>query len=404
MQERDADLRRNRTGAGAPRDDRAWPPWAAAFSVVASTACVLGVGLLVAARDDRSEALIAAVTAVAAAVLAGWAVWVSSQAMIDGRSGPGLATGVLVALFIGSFVAWAIRPLVGACALLGVLAGVFAANLAAQRSARRNRTVVEELQREEAEVDRAYTDRRAEQERRHPPTDDARLGQLLRGRRAQERRHLLAWLVAATPLLLVGAVIDAPVLYFWVVGGFAAGAVLWVGRRLMGAWLAERDFRRAQTPPRRAFVVLLSDPAPKMVRPLLAVWADRPVSGDGAFPKADHVYRADEEVDELLSRQGSVELHEAWVDTGPRSWSKPRWVVANDGIALPHRRAVLGRLYVYLLLRAERPDRPAALSVREPHPSQDIDQSAPRLPGFGKAVAWRLALLGIGGVALGWLS
>ena len=30
-----------------------------------------------------------------------------------------------------------------------------------------------------------------------------------------------------------------------------------------------------------------------------------------------------------------VVVHEAWVDTGPRRWSKPRWVAADAGLAVP---------------------------------------------------------------------
>lgn len=106
----------------------------------------------------------------------------------------------------------------------------------------------------------------------------------------------------------------------------------------------------------------------------------------------------------LLSHQGSIKLHEAWLDTGPRSWSKPRWVTANDGIALPHRRAFLGRLYVSILLRAERPDRPERLSVRAPHPSQDVDQSLQKVPGLGRAIGWRLGVLALTGVFLGLIT
>ena len=405
MQEgKDAELRRNRTGAGAPKDDSAWPPWATAFSVLLTVGCTAAVVVVASLREERSEAVLIAVIAIAAAVLSGWAMWCGSQALIDGRPAPGWVNGLLFAMLGLCFVGWVTRPVLGVCGLLGMLAGIFAVNVVAQRSARRNRAVVADLQREEDEVDRAYEDHRALEERRHPPAEDAKLGLLLRARRATERRNLVAWLLAAAPLLAGGLVLHAPLGFTLVVGLIAVATLLWVGRRLIGAWLAERDFRRAQTPPRRAFVVLLNDPAPKMVRPLLAVWAERPVVAGGVFPKADHVYRADEEVTGLLSYQGSVELHEAWVDTGPRRWSKPRWVAANDGIALPHRRAFLGRLYVSMLLRAERPDRPEALTIREPNPAQDVDQRLPALPGFGRAIAWRVAVLALGGVAAGWLS
>ena len=57
-----------------------------------------------------------------------------------------------------------------------------------------------------------------------------------------------------------------------------------------------------------------------------------------------------------------------------------------------------------MLLRAERPDRPERLSIREPHPSQDIDQRLPTLPGFGRAIGWRLAVLAVAGVFFGYLA
>ena len=405
MQERDdTELRRSRTGAGTPRDDRAWPPWATAFSVIAGVGAALAVAGIAASREERSAAVLVSALAIGAAILSAWATWGGSQALIDGRRSPGWVNGLYLAMVAACFVGWVTRPVLGGTGFLGLLTGLFAANVVAQRSARRNRAVVASLQREEEQADHAYEERRARDERQRPPTEEMRLGAQLRRRRAQERRNLVAWIAGAVPLLVVGAIFHAPVAFSVAVGGVAGGSLLWVGRRLLGAWLAERDFQRARTPPRRAFVVLLRDPAPKMVRPLLAVWSERPVAKNDAFPKPDHVYRADEEVDDLLSFQGSIELFEAWVDTGPRRWSKPRWVASNEGIALPHRRAFLGRLYVSILLRAERPDRPERLSIREPHPSQDVDLRLPRIPGFGRAVGWRLAVLAIAGIAAGWLS
>ena len=283
MQEReDADLRRNRTGAGAPRDDSAWPPWAATFSIVASLGCAVAVVWIVATREELSEAVLIAGIAVVAAVLSGWAMWHASQALIEGRPTPGWANALWLALLAACFVGWVTRPVLGVAGFLGTVVGIFTVNVFAQRSARRNRAVVGSLQREEEEVDRTYEERRAHDERQRPPAQEARLGALLRRRRAEERRNLVAWILAAVPLLLGGFLFHAPVPFGVAVAGFAVCAVLWVGRRLTGAWLAERDFQRADTPPRRAFVVLLNDPAPKMVRPLLAVWAERPVSKDGS--------------------------------------------------------------------------------------------------------------------------
>lgn len=65
----------------------------------------------------------------------------------------------------------------------------------------------------------------------------------------------------------------------------------------------------------------------------LAIWDERPAPGE-RLPKPDSVWRCDDELDELPSVAGSAEVHEAWVDTGPRSRSKPRWVLADAGLAV----------------------------------------------------------------------
>ena len=60
-------------------------------------------------------------------------------------------------------------------------------------------------------------------------------------------------------------------------------------------------------------------------------------------------------------------MHEAWVDTGSRSWSKPRWVRADAGLAVPHRRSLFGRWYVSTTLRRDRPGEPHPLTLADPH-------------------------------------
>jgi len=154
---------------------------------------------------------------------------------------------------------------------------------------------------------------------------NAPVGQVLRGAVVLERQRSVAWLVAGSVALAACAVLDAPDHVTFVVVLTCGLAFLWVLRRLWAAWLALRDFTNAATPPRRAFVVLLHDPAPRMIRPLLGVWSDEPVQRDGRLPKPEHVYRCDEELDALECHQGSVVVHEAWVDTRPRQWAKPRW-------------------------------------------------------------------------------
>ena len=62
-----------------------------------------------------------------------------------------------------------------------------------------------------------------------------------------------------------------------------------------------------------------------------------------------------------------VKVHEAWVDTGPRSWSKPRWVRADAGITVPHRRSLFGRWYFGRITRGDRPGDPEPLTLEDPH-------------------------------------
>jgi hypothetical protein len=59
--------------------------------------------------------------------------------------------------------------------------------------------------------------------------------------------------------------------------------------------------------------VLLHDPNPRAVRPLLAIWPDRPPPGE-RLPKPESVWRCNDELLELESVQEHVEVHEAWVD------------------------------------------------------------------------------------------
>ena len=91
-----------------------------------------------------------------------------------------------------------------------------------------------------------------------------------------------------------------------------------------------------------------------MTRPLLGLWNEEPLS-QGRLPRAEAVYRCDEERSALMSPPGRVIVHEAWVDTGKRSRARPRWVVADAGLALPHRGAALGRWYLASLIGSERP-------------------------------------------------
>jgi hypothetical protein len=185
------------------------------------------------------------------------------------------------------------------------------------------------------------------------------------------------------------------------VGFVAAAALLWVGRRCLGVWQALRDYEKSETEPRRAYVALLNDPNARLTRPLLGVWSKEPLP-KGRLPRAEAVYRCDEERSALMSPPGRVIVHEAWVDTGRRSRSRPRWVVADAGLALPHRGAALGRWYLSSMIGSERPTAARALTVHSPHPDTEpsasvgetlVSEKPPLLGPWARQFAWRLAAL-----------
>lgn len=102
-----------------------------------------------------------------------------------------------------------------------------------------------------------------------------------------------------------------------------------------------------------------------------------------------------------VSFDGDVRVHEAWIDTGPRPSSKPRWIAADDGIAVVHRRALFGRWYLSTLTRRDRPGAPRPLTI--------VAGSPPALPSVELAplrerllgeVGWRcIVMTGIGALA-----
>ena len=86
-----------------------------------------------------------------------------------------------------------------------------------------------------------------------------------------ERRRVLAWILAGALVTAATGVVSSPPIAI-AIGAVAALLGLWSVRQTAGLMLARRDFKRASTPPRRAHVVLLDDPNPRAVRPLLAIW------------------------------------------------------------------------------------------------------------------------------------
>ena len=98
-------------------------------------------------------------------------------------------------------------------------------------------------------------------------------------------------------------------------------------------------------------------------------------------------------------------VHEAWADIGPGSTSKPRWIAADAGIAVPHRGALFGRWYVSALIRPDRPGAPAPLTVDAPMPAAvPVVERAPLEGSLFGEVGWRCVVLaGIAALAW-WLS
>jgi hypothetical protein len=206
-----------------------------------------------------------------------------------------------------------------------------------------------------------------------------------------ERRRVGAWLLAGA-VTAAGALALASAAGALLAGLMGLGLAAWSARQVVALHLARRDFQSADTPPRRAYVMLLHDPNPKAFRPLLAVW-ERPPAPRERLPKPQSVWRCDDELTELACSQASVVVHEAWLDTGPRSWSKPRWACADAGIVVPHRRALLGRWYVSMLVRSSRPGDVRRLTLGDPHA---VPQTAEELPLDGsllRSVAGRIVLL-----------
>ena len=263
-----------------------------------------------------------------------------------------------------------------------------AANLWAIHLARSNRVLVDLA---EAEQARVY-----EANRRSgvplPRGSSVPIGPILRAAVAEERQRAVAWLVAGALVTAVGAALGLPGRATLVVAAAAGCGFVWVLRRLWAGRLALRDLDSAAVP-RRAFVIVLHDPEPRIVRPLLGIWPDPPMPQGGRMPKPRRVFRCDQRHTDLACHEGAVIAYEAWVDARPRRWSAPRWVAADHGVALPHRPALFGRWYLARLLSGERPGPPQPLTAPAPHPAQEPAVQTGSRRGFAASVIKRLALL-----------
>ena len=228
-------------------------------------------------------------------------------------------------------------------------------------------------------------------------------GALDRAGRAEARRTL-AWFVATAIVVAVAAIVIRDVAVPSIIGAFGIAFVLWSLRLRWGVHLARRDFRRAATPPVRSHVVLLHDPNPRAVRPLLGIWDTEPEPGS-PLSKPTRVFRCDDELEALESLAGNVVVHEAWVDTGHRSAAKPRWVAADGGVAVVHRRALFGRWYMRMLLRNDRPGLPRPLTI--PPPAPGAIEPMDRLPlegGLIGHVGTRLLFLALIAAVFAWIA
>jgi hypothetical protein len=222
------------------------------------------------------------------------------------------------------------------------------------------------------------------------------------GRR--ESRHIVSWLLATPIAAAAAAAVVRDLAVAMVVPAFGICIAIWSLRLKWGVSLALRDFRKAVTPPERAYVVMLEDVNPRAIRALLGIWFVKPAAGQ-RLPKPDRVYRCDDELEDLKRFQGDVAVHEAWIDTGPRPTSKPRWVAADDGIAVVHRRAVLGRWYMSQLLRNDRPGPAKPLTIDAPTPpAVPVVDRAPLEGSLVGSVGWRLVVLCLVAAVAGWAS
>jgi len=408
--------------------------------VVGATAALAGSATLLVKASSPGQMLGLAVAFLLAAGLEATTYVGGVRPWLKGESIPKQVQVAQFVLVLVAFLALVADPAFGGVMVCGFLAGAFLPNAGAIRYARLNREMASRGEWQLAEVRTGGTrvaKEIAEQgvQERTPeggPADASRggsedrpedghdapdvlpewvtsrptplVGRVLRAELVEERLLWLAWAAAtlvAVPACAIAGETDAVV---YGVGLVGAAALFWVGQRLLGVWQALNDYEKAETRPRRAYVALLNDPRARVTRPLLGVWNAQPLP-KGPLPRADAVYRCDEERTALISPQGRVIVHEAWVDTGRRAGSKPHWVVADAGLALPHRGAALGRWHLATLIKSERPARAKPLTVRAPRedaepavvsPGTLVSEQPPVFGGWAKLFAFRLAaLLGV---------
>lgn len=413
------------------RDDRAWPEGAFAFSLVCGFAALAGSAALVAAADSVGRAVELLVAFVVLTCLEGMAYVAAVKPWLEGRPFPPHVRVVQIALVVVVLFTFAGGSALGGAAVCGFLVGVFLPNASTIRYVRVNQALVEVgepalAQEDPEEFQAADHDeppgqdsvapspaRNGPAERRVRARAVPKVGPVLRESIAEDRDRCLAWAAATVTVAVASLAADVPPRALFGVALLGCAGLAWVSRRLVGVWLALREFEGKATAPRRAFVVLLDDPNPRVTRPLLGVWSEEPVPAGGRLPRAEAVYRCDAARDALVSSQGAVVVHEAWLDTGPRQGSRPGWVAADAGIVLPHRRALFGRSHLGSNLAGERPARARPLSMPAPNPTTEnetgtvssvITMAKPGTGRWARLFAWRLVLLALAGVVLAVLS
>ncbi|GAB3253163.1 hypothetical protein GCM10027425_12230 [Alteromonas gracilis] len=197
-------------------------------------------------------------------------------------------------------------------------------------------------------------------------------------------RRTTSWVLAGSAVTTGGLILGVPVTVAGVAG------VLGVALAALGVrswWHLSVAERRLGTEPEavRAWAALRDNPAPHGVRPLLLVWEERPRAGT----RPDRVLLADEDLDALLDPGPDVVLHEVWLDARPR----PRFVVADRGVALPHRRSVLyGPRWAAGVGLTRRPREVAA---PEPAAGSGPAGSGPAVSGLARGTALRTLALAL---------
>jgi hypothetical protein len=360
-------------GAAVPRDDRAWPQGAFAISVLGSVVAVAGSAALVAAAGSIGRALELLFVFVMVAGLTTVAYVDAARPWLRGGAFPPRTRQVQLGLVVLVVLTFFGGLTLGGSGLCGYLAGMLLPNASAMRFARLNRGVVDDVETELADErsgDLAPTPAEV-------PTRQVRarvipkVGPVLRDTLAVDRDRLLSWVVSTMVVALVCVATGAAGTA--VLGVVLAGAVTVavMASRLAGVQRALRDFEVAATSPRSAYVVLVRDPKPGSYRPLLGIWDKDPVLGGGALPPPDLLYRCDALHDSLHSMPGALVVHEAWLETGEGGRTRPRWVAADAGVALPYRQGLFDRRTFASLVGAERPSRARPLTMDAPNPTTE---------------------------------